>query len=129
MTFAMGMALNAVWVDAAPRSWTRSELLAIADKEAQRLKLNVDKASVAFDFHNSFWRMHLGNGGRWFNPYRKPWANMGNKLKGRTCWAVFYGLLHQTPGIGMFIFIDRETGGIIDHFTVPGSPQTLEGQS
>ncbi len=109
---------------AAERTWTRSEILATADREARRLGWDVERSGVSFDYHNRVWWELLRQGQRWFSSHRKEWSVIQEKLRTRKYWAVFYSSLAQRPGVGAFIFIDQATGEVIDHFNVPGPPQT-----
>ena len=96
-------------VSAAQRTWTRSEILATADKEAQRFGYDVEHMSVSFDVYNSQWRDYLksraDDGGT---------PNVEAKLNGREYWAVYYGPMKAQPGGDPWVFLDRDTGSLIE---------------
>ena len=101
--------LGIVGIGAAERTWTRSEILAIADKEAQRLGYDVEQMSVSFDVYNSQWRDYLksleGIGGL---------PDVQAKLKDQEYWAVYYSPMKQQLGGDLWTFIDQQTGDIIE---------------
>ena len=81
---------------AAERTWTRSEVLAIADAEARRLGYDIEKSSVAINVHSS-----------------DEWCR--HELDSWKYWAVSYAPLNGlTKGGDLCIVIDRDTGKIIE---------------
>lgn len=105
----IAMALSAASVAAAERTWTRSELLTIADKEATHLGYDVEHMSVSFDKYSSQWRNHLKSSEK-----EKEREEDLKDLEHRECWVIYYAPLEElTLGGNLFIFIDRETGEVI----------------
>jgi hypothetical protein len=95
---------------AAERTWTRSEILAVADQEAKRLGYDVEQMSVSFDVYNSQWRDYLksleGAGGM---------PDIEAKLKDREPLAVYYAPMKRFQlGGDLWIFIDWNTGEVIE---------------
>ena len=84
------------------RKWTRSEILAIADRATGKSVEDLDKLSVSFDAYNSHWK-----------DFRKGQEDPP-KLKGRDYVAVYYAPLVKTLDGDMYVFIDRDTGEALD---------------
>ena len=101
-------------VAAAPRQWTRTELLAIADQVATKLGYEVERMGVFLDFNNAHWHAFLqsqkASGGL---------PDLEVKLHERECVAVYYVPAKMQPGGDLWVFIDIKTGDVID---------TLRGQ-
>ena len=114
MMVIVAMGMWAPVVVGAERVWTRSEVLAITDREAQRLGYAPEHMSVLFDWLNSQRHGYLNSltsvGGM---------PNLEAKLKDRKYVALYY---HALKDVGdhehLWVFIDRHTGEIID--TIPG---------
>ena len=108
----LAMALNVGGAFAAERTWTRSEILAVADKEALRLGRTADLFEARLDDNNSFWefyfKIHKKAAAR--NPHLKEsFQAIEAKLNGRSYWAVNYVSLKPEKTAGLFVFIDRKT--------------------
>ena len=86
---------------ATDRTWTRSEILAIADKEARKSGYDVEKMSVK-----------LGSFGL------EEWCGKGpGGPNNRKHWTVYYGSLNEMMlGGDLCVFIDRETGEVLGTF-------------
>ena len=89
--------------------WTRSEILAIADKEAQRCGYSLEDNSVSFHWNNSEWQLYLqkltGKGHEQFQA----------KLNERRFLAVHYQDLERpTLGGELWVFLDLDVGRVID---------------
>ena len=99
---------------AAPRQWTRTELLAIADHVAIKLGYKVERMGVFFDFKNTHWQAYLQSrkmsGGA---------PDIEMKLHNRESAAVYYVPAQAQLGGDLWVFIDLKTGDVID---------TLRGQ-
>ncbi len=98
-------------VCSAERTWTRSEILEVTDKEAQRLSYFIDEMSVSFDADNSVWQRHM-----------KAYARLSGmtaietklrQLNAQDYWAVYYGPLGEQRGGDLWVFVDRQTGDIL----------------
>ena len=83
--------LNTAMACAAERMWTRSEILTVADKEAQRLGYNVEQMSVSFGWYKV-----------------DEWCQSDD-----TTWAILYRPLTLSLGGDLCIVIDRESGKVI----------------
>ena len=105
------MLLSAGFVSATERTWTRSEILAIADKEAQEIGYDIERMGVSLDIYNSTWRDHLKTSER-----SDAISEIEGKLKDRHYWAVYYSPLKEQLGGDVFVFIDRDTGEILGTF-------------
>ena len=127
---AMVIVFGAARVVAAERTWTRSEILAIADKEARRLGYDVEQMGVSFDAYNAQWghyvtTYHEGVTGFKETPEGSKFAPLSDEemqrtreefskgLENREYWAVYYGPLKPMLGGDRWVFIDRKTGDII----------------
>ena len=101
---------------AAERAWTRSEILAIADQEAQRVGYNVENLGVSVDFYNSLWTRYIETVKESFKG--EVIRQIEARLNGRSGWVVSYrsplGAAAKT--FGLFVFIDRDSGEVIGSF-------------
>ncbi len=103
----LGHALAAAQAD--NTAWTRSAILAVADKEAKRLGYEIDKMSVSFDTYNSGWRDYLASARNFV-----PLPEVQEALKDREYWAVYYAPLKRGMlGGDLWVFKDRATAEII----------------
>ena len=102
------MGCSVATVFAAERTWTRSEILAIADKEAQKLGYDIERMGVSLDIDNSTWRDDLKT-----SEQSGAIPQIEGKLKDRHYWAVYYSPLEEQLGGDVFVFIDRDTGEIL----------------
>ena len=101
---------------AAERAWMRTEILAIADREAQRVGYRTEQWGVSVDFYNSMWT-------RYAEMVRESFKGevirqIEAKLNGRSIWAVSYRspLTFAAKTFGLFVFIDRDSGEVIGSF-------------
>ncbi|GEM_PF-5796344 len=79
------------------RTWTRSEVLAVADAEAKRLGYDVEQM-----------RISINGADEW----------CGHKPESQKGWSVYYASLNPlTMGGDLCIMIDRETGNVIESYT------------
>ena len=108
-TGLLALSLSSASVLAAEKSWTRSEILAIADAKAKELGYDVEQMSVAFDFYNSHWHDYLRRATNFV-----PYPDIPAKLNDRKYWAVYYAPIKDQLGGDLSVFIDRETGETID---------------
>ena len=101
--------LGIATVSAAERTWTRSEILAIADAKAKEVFGNVEQMSVSVDRQNTEWRQRLLE-----QHDKEILQHITTPLAKREYWA-----LHYTPLTGseydfsVWIFVDRFTGEVI----------------
>ena len=102
------MLLSPGFVSAAERTWTRSEILAIADKEAQKIGYDIERMGVSLDIYNSIYRDHLKTAER-----SGAIPEIEGKLKDRHYWAVYYSPLKEELGGDLFVFIDRGTSEVL----------------
>ena len=101
--------------------WTRSQILEMADREVRRLGVDVERMSVSFDYENRPWVLRANVGDvPWINPELAP---LREKLKARPYLAVMYGPIQEQIGGEVVVFIDRETGEVIDTFIPKYGPQ------
>jgi len=114
------MMFSVTGVSAAERTWTRSEILAIADREAQRRGYRAERWGVSVDFYNSGWARYLEMM-RGLPKSEKSEAvrQIESRLSGRSVWAVSYRspLGGAAKTYGLFVFIDRDSGAVIGSFT------------
>ena len=96
---------------AAERTWTRSEILAIADAGAKRLGYDVEQMTISFDMSNSLWHAHLkaveGIGGP---------LDIQKRLSGRWYLALHYSpmrMLQMAKGGDLWVFLDLRSGETI----------------
>lgn len=116
------MALQLTGVAAAERTWTRSEILAIADGEVRKLGYDVEHMSVSFDVDNSQWREVLERRGLA--------RNVEEKLRNRTYWAISYSALSDRLPDGIstksrsvtWVLLDRKTAQVIDTMAIISNP-------
>ena len=95
-------------VFAAERTWTRSEVLAIADAEATRLGYDIERMSVSFDAPNSLW-----NSGT--RDYLLKASDMHQGF-----WAVYYADFPEPrKGGWLWVLVGKESRMVI---------QTLQGK-
>ena len=102
---------------AAERAWTRTEILAIADREAQQVGYRTEQWGVSVDLYNSMWI-------RYTEMVMKESVKgevihqIEAKLNGRSIWAVSYRspLDFAAKTFGLFVFIDRDSGEVIGSF-------------
>ena len=105
--FAVGFGAGTVRSE--ERTWTRSEILAIADKEAQTSGYDIERMGISLDIYNSTWREHLRTSER-----SGAIGEIEGKLKDRQYWAVYYSPLKERQlGGDIFVFVDRNTGEIL----------------
>ena len=113
MNVALMMVVGVATVFAAERAWTRSEILAVADKEAQRLGKMVEHRGVRLDAYNSSWNNYFKvrkEAAARVAPLKKSIQDIEARLNGRSYWAVHYLPLEGAEKTaGLFIFIDRNT--------------------
>ena len=93
---------------AAERTWTRSEILAIADQEAKKIGYDVGQMGVSLDIYNSTWRDYLKTSER-----SGAIQEIEGKLNDRHYWAVYYSPLKEQLGGDLFVFIDRNTREVL----------------
>ena len=94
---------------AAPRQWTRTELLAIADQVATKLDYDVEHMGVFLDFNNAHWNAFLQS--------RKASGGLPDlevKLHEREYVSVYYIPAKMQLGGDLWVFIDLKTGDVID---------------
>ena len=113
----------------AQREWSRSALLAVADQEAVRNGVDVEHSTVSFDLDNHLWTGHFNSPRVWGSQdtYRNLEERLKDPLQGHTYWAVLYApMKRRIVCPGTYIFIDRNTGDVLGHFTPECPPQTSE---
>lgn len=103
--FFMLTAIVAPVASAAERTWTRSEILAIADAEASRSGCDVERMSVSYDVSNSRWHYYLSRHRTFFTD---PSINRSAESRASS----------QCSG-DLWVFIDRDTGEAVG--TLQGS--------
>lgn len=100
-------------LQAAERTWTRSEILAVTDQEAERLGYSVEQMSVSFDSSNSKWHDYLESATNFV-----PLPEVQATLRGREYLAVYYSPLHRPTDVqsggDLWAFLDWTTGDIIE---------------
>ncbi len=121
----IGLLIFGVAAAASERTWTRSEILAIADKEAKWLGYNVERDSVSFhkdseEFWNWLKSMEVleEEGYDFSKTGGGSWKEVRAALSNRKFWAVHYDDLGMpTHGGSLWVLIDRDTGEPIN--TIP----------
>ena len=113
----------------AERKWTRSDILAIADKEAQGLGYDIERMGVSFDLYNSEWNAYwktvnegvqvLEPGENKFRPLseqerQQTTDQLMEGLSDRNYWTVYYSPLAEDVRDGdLWVFIDCDTGEVV----------------
>ena len=92
------------------RVWTRSQILAITDAEARRQGADPEKMSVSFDAYNSHWTSYKESTAR---AEKKAMRNDPASLKGHKYIAVYYASLKPVRDGDFYVFIDHETGEVL----------------
>ena len=111
---AFVLLLGAATVAAAERTWTRSEILAIADAEAKRLGFNPESFTVSFNLDNSRWHEYVQG------IQNSPGVpRILQRLKNRAYWAVYYEPM--TKWESLWVFVDRETGEVLEIASTAGA--------
>ncbi len=105
MGFVMPTLIRVTTAPAVERTWTRSEILAIADKEAQRLGYDSEHMSISFDIDNSQWKEYVAGISQ---------STVAAKLNGKSFIAVYYGPMKEQLGGDLWVFIDRSSGEVIE---------------
>lgn len=114
---------------AAERQWTRSEVLALADEEARRSGYDPELTGICLSVYTTGWESyskslqesaHILEGREHdarLQAYREKIEShrrLMERLNGRQYWAVQYPpLTASRKGLGLYVFIDRETGEVI----------------
>ena len=113
---SLSMLCAATSVITAARALTRSEVLAIADEEAQRAGYNIEQWGVSVDAYNSMWT-------RYAEAVKTSSKSdiirqIEARLNGRSIWAVSYRspLSYAAKTAGLFVFIDQNSGEVIGSF-------------
>ena len=126
-TVAVAMVCGISGALLAERTWTRSEVLAIADKEAKRLGYDTEHMGISFDAYNSQWddyrrslrRVQVQDKSTGaFQPLsaeeqEKQEHALLQHLENRGYLAVYYGPMERMLGGDLWVFIDRDTGEIL----------------
>ena len=105
--FSLVMVVGA-HIFAAERTWTRSEILAIADQEAKKIGYDAEQMGVSLDIYNSTWKDHVKTSER-----SGAIQEIEGKLSDRRYWAVYYSPLKEQFGGDLFVFIDRNTREVL----------------